>query len=146
VNISNWLHDNLRALAGAAARTLRVDVEEVEAMIEELEIDRFGLNYDFIEAQGLTWIDNLETGSGGDLASPRHPDHFKPYVQDYLRRYGSRKCEANALVVRPEAGRKLCADWINRYVTAEDVAAFEESLKEERQEFADALAERFNLD
>lgn len=76
----------------------------------DLAIDRFGLNYDFIEANGLTWIDNLITGSqrGLDLASPSHPNHYLPYVQEYLATYGGRKCEANALVVRPAEARELC--------------------------------------
>jgi hypothetical protein len=50
-----------------------------------LIIARFGFDYDFIEANGLTWIDNLETSSGKSLADPRHCDHRKPYVQEYLR-------------------------------------------------------------
>ena len=33
-------------------------------LMGHLTVDRFGLNYDFIEEQNLTWIDNLETGSG----------------------------------------------------------------------------------
>jgi hypothetical protein len=76
---------------------------------DNLEIERFGLNADFIRRHRLTWIDNLITGSGGNLADPRHPDHFKPYVQNYIHEFGARKVEANALVVRPEAGRKLCS-------------------------------------
>jgi hypothetical protein len=46
-----------------------------------LIIDRFGLNYDFIEANNLTWIENLITGSGGNLADPGHPNFHLPYVQ-----------------------------------------------------------------
>ena len=76
----------------------------METFVDEIISDRFGLNYNFIEANHLTWIDNLETSSGGDLASTRHPDHSKPYVQDYLARFGGRKCEANALVVTPDRG------------------------------------------
>lgn len=90
-----------------------------------LEIDRFGLNADFIRKHRLTWIDNLETGSGGDLGDPKHPDHSKLYVQDYLRRFGARKVEANALVKRPQAGRKLCRDTILKYVPAEAVDHYE---------------------
>ena len=33
-----------------------------------LTIHRFGLNYDFIVENNYTWIDNLITGSGGELA------------------------------------------------------------------------------
>ena len=93
LNISGFLRSNLADLSGAVGWSP-----------DNLIIDRFGLNFDFIEAQGLTWIDNLETGAGGRLDDPRHPDHDKAYVQDYLRRFGVRKVEANALVARP-AGR-----------------------------------------
>ena len=37
-----------------------------------LNIERFGLNYDFIVANKLSWIDNLITASGKDLADPSH--------------------------------------------------------------------------
>jgi hypothetical protein len=92
---------------------------------DDLIVDRFGLNFDFIQAEGLSWSDNLVTSSGEDLASPNHPDHFKPYVQDYLARYGARKVEANALVVRPEAGRRLCLEAVRRYVPDPVLADFE---------------------
>ena len=36
-------------------------------------IDRFGLNLDFIQANNLSWIDNLITGSGKSL-----DDHEPP--------------------------------------------------------------------
>ncbi len=77
------------------SETIRKNLEQV-AEIEwengdagydpaDLEITRFGLNYDFIQANGYTWIDNLITGSGKDLASPKHPNFNLPYVQNYLR-------------------------------------------------------------
>ena len=92
---------------------------------DDLIVDRFGLNFDFIQAEGLSWSDNLVTSSGEDLANPNHPDHFKPYVQDYLARFGARKVEANALVVRPEAGRRLCLEAVRRYVPDPVLADFE---------------------
>src|SRR5215472_1962000 len=99
---------------------LRANFEELERAVgwspRYLIIDRFGLDYNFIERNGLTWIENLATGSGKSLADPKHPDHFKAYVQTYLRRFGARKVEANALVARPEAGRELCRQAILRYV------------------------------
>jgi hypothetical protein len=98
-----------------------------------LTVDRFGLNADFIRRHRLTWIDNLITGSGGNLTDKKHPDHFKPYVQDYLKRFGARKVEANALVVRPEAGRKLCRDAILHYVPAVAVARYELRLSRVRE-------------
>ena len=95
---------------------------------ENLIVDRFGLNYDFIRDNRLTWIDNLETGGKSkehvnDLAHPSHPDSNKEYVQSYLAQYGPRKVEANALVVVPEAGRKLCLDSILRWLPDQDAPA-----------------------
>jgi hypothetical protein len=111
---------------------LRSNMEDLASGIgwhpDNLKIERFGLNADFIEQHRLTWIDNLETGSGGRLDDPRHPDHFKPYVQDYLQRFGARKVEANALVVRPEAGQKLCRDTILRYVPIDAVERYQRKL------------------
>jgi hypothetical protein len=116
---------------------IRSNMAELEAAVgwapENLIIDRFGLNFDFIEQQDLTWIERLETGSGKDLADPRHADHRKPYVQDYLRRFGPRKVEANALVVRPEAGRELCRQAILRYLPEDAPAQYQATLEPERE-------------
>src|SRR5690606_12998175 len=46
---------------------------------DHLVVDRFGLNFDFIEEHRLSWIGNLETGSGGNLASPDHASHDRAY-------------------------------------------------------------------
>lgn len=95
-----------------------------------MTIERFGLNADFIRQHRLSWIDNLATSAGRyPLSDPRHPDHRKPYVQDYLHQFGARKVEANALVVRPEAGRRLCRQAILRYVPAVAVANFQARLE-----------------
>lgn len=98
----------------------------------DLEIDRFGLNRDFIDAHGLTWIDNLITGSGKDLGSPSHKNYRLPYVRDYLRAHGRRKCEANALVVNPDAGRRLMREAIEKWI-GEDAA---DRFADRRAEFA----------
>jgi hypothetical protein len=83
---------------------------------DNLIIERFGLTFDFIEQHSLTWIDNLETGDGKRLDDEKHRNHFKPYAQNYIRQFGARKVEANALVVRREEGRKLCRQAILRYI------------------------------
>ncbi len=101
---------------------------------DNLIIDRFGLNYEFIQEHNLTWIDNLETGSGQRLDDQNHPDHDKAYVQDYIRRYGVRKVEANALVVRPDAGRELCRQAILRYIDTDLIGIYEERLTSAREE------------
>jgi hypothetical protein len=110
---------------------------------ENLIIDRFGLNADFIAANGLAWIDNLETGSGGDLSDPRHRDHKHYYVQDYLRRFGARKVEANALVVRPKEGRMLCQQAILRYLPEDAITAYRERLAEVQEKVKIAVHNRW---
>ena len=127
---------------------LRANFEELERAVgwspRYLIIDRFGLDYNFIERNGLTWIENLATGSGKSLADPKHPDHFKAYVQTYLRRFGARKVEANALVARPEAGRELCRQAILRYVPGNAIAKYEARLAALREELRQALIERMS--
>ena len=128
LNISDFLRSNMEELA-----------EAVGWCPDDLEIDRFGLNYDFIEEYGLTWIDNLQTSSKRHLDDPRHHDHNKPYVQDYLARFGARKVEANALVVRPEAGRELCRQAILRYLDEDAPERYQASLKPRRAQLQEAL-------
>jgi hypothetical protein len=115
---------------------------------KNLIIDRFGLNYDFIITNNLTWIDNLETNSGRDLrisyycynegCRKQYPEGTRkclncgkklyvqpPFVRDYITDYCTlpdgtihpRKCEANALVVAPEQGRRLCREVIEKYLS-----------------------------
>jgi hypothetical protein len=105
---------------------------ELEAAVgwspRNLTFERFGLNADFIEAHGLTWIDGLKTASGQDLGDPKHKHHHLDYVQDYIARFGKRKVEANALVVRPDAARLLCQQAIEKYLDLPAIAAYHASL------------------
>ena len=56
---------------------------------DNLKIDRFGLNKDFIKRHNLTWIENLRTAEGEyPLDDKRHRDHYKDYVQNYLEEHG----------------------------------------------------------
>lgn len=84
----------------------------------EFEVVNIGLTEQQIDDLGLMRIENLETGGGRDLSDPRHPDHNKPYVQDYISRFGVWKCEANALVGNPREARDLLASAINRFIPA----------------------------
>jgi hypothetical protein len=122
LRISEFLRSNLEELADAVGWHPR-----------KLHIERFGLNYKFIQAQHLTWIDNLETGSGERLDDPDHNDHDKFYVQSYLTQFGARKVEANALVTRPAAGRALCRAAILKYVPAHAPDRYEKQLRTERE-------------
>jgi hypothetical protein len=128
----------------AISKTLRSNLKDLAQAVQwspdDLTIDRFGLNLDFIEEQGLTWIENLATAAGKyPLDDPRHRDHSKPYVQDYLRRFGVRKVEANALVVRPEAGRNLCRQAILKYVSRPILRAYQRRLGVIQDEVRDHL-------
>ena len=101
---------------------------------DNLIIERFGLNFDFIERHRLSWINNLATSHGKfPLNDPRHADHGKPYVQTYLEKFGARKVEANALVVRPEAGRDVCRSAILQDVSTRAARAYERDLQKVRE-------------
>lgn len=111
----------------------------------DLIIDPFGLKYDFIEANNLTWIDNLITGSGKNLADPSHPNYHHVYVQEYLGKIGVRKCEANAILPRPDEAKELCIKAIEKYLGNDALARFavkRKKVKDEMMEFR----ERTGLD
>lgn len=112
---------------------------------EDLIIERFGLNYDFIEDNNLTWIDNLITGSGKNLADPTHKNYHMAYVQEYLYTVGERKCEANAIVTMPDAARELVREAIEKYVGPDARDRFEEKRQAVRDEF-DKFLEETELD
>jgi hypothetical protein len=110
---------------------------------KDLIIDRFGLNYDFIQEHGFAWIDNLITGSGKNLADPGHKNHKMPYVQQYLREVGERKCEANAIVVLPDVAQELVASAIESYLGESAIYRFE-AKRDKVEEELDLFLENSN--
>jgi hypothetical protein len=100
---------------------------------DNLHLDRFGLDYATIERLNLIWINNLITNKGLRLDDPKHPDHNKPYVQDYIAQFGVRKVEANALLRDPRAGRAICRKAILRYVKPRGIRAFEAAVEPQRR-------------
>jgi len=126
---------------------------------KNLKIDPFGLKYDFIIANKLTWIDNLFTARKGrylakvvdgkivqgktDKGRP-HPNFHLPYVQDYLKKYGVRKCEANALIIIPDESKALCRQAIEKYLGDDAEERFSEKREEVKQTF-DEFRERTGL-
>ena len=90
----------------------------------------------------MTWIDNLITGGKKDLSDPSHPNHHLPYVQEYINNYGVRKCEANALVIRPEQGKQLCRNAIEHYLGHDAIYRFQEKRKAIKDEVNEFLEER----
>lgn len=134
----------------AISDAIRQNLADMAAAVgwrpDNLIIDRFGLNHDFIVANNLPWIDNLITSSGKSLGDLRHPDHYKPHVQSYLAKYGVRKVEANALVIIPQEGRKLCEDSILRWLGDSSAPErFETKLAPARTELAQVLAELLRM-
>jgi hypothetical protein len=134
INISNTIAKNFDDLSQATGWTS-----------ENLIIDRFGLNYDFIQDNNLSWVNNLITGSGEDLASPSHKNHNDMWVQDYISKYGVRKVEANALITRIEAGRDLFSDTLAKYLDGEGIRKYEKDLKSERERVAGLVLEKMKL-
>jgi hypothetical protein len=124
LHITEMIRKNLEDLRNARSD----DSGPIDWSPDNLVIIRFGLNKDFIDRHDLTWIDNLETSSGMQLDDPDHNDNGKAYVQDYIAEFGVRKCEANALVARPEIGRQLCRDAILEHIPADAVERYTRKL------------------
>lgn len=130
---------------------------------ENLIIDRFGLNLDFIQDNGFTWIDNLITGSKGYIAAVEdgkivqgktkqgrpHPNFNMPYTQEYLKTVGVRKCEANVIVTLPHMARELCTKSIEQYLGQDALMRFKakrEAIKKEFDEWARETGIKDKLD
>lgn len=133
------------------SETLRKNLEDISDVTwgdgvrgynpENLIIDRFGLQYEFIQKNKLTWIDNLITGSGKNLASPNHPNFDLPYLQTYLKKVGERKCEANSVVVVPDMGRKMYIKAIEKYLGKDSLDRFKKKRAAVRAEIDEVLEE-----
>ncbi len=104
-----------------------------EDLLPALEMDslpymtfiRVGLNKQDIDELGLVWIDGLETSSGKDLSKPTHPQFKNKDVQEYLLKYGARKCEANALLKDPKAAMAIMEKALQEFITAETFKRYE---------------------
>lgn len=149
--------------------TIRKNLEQVSMVTFEdgfdgydpqnLIIERFGLNYDFIVANNYTWIDNLES-QGGELArvvngqivaglkstnsrrpGEEHQNFNLPYLQNYLKNYGVRKCEANAIVTTPTAARDLIRKEIERWLGKGALRRFEAKREVVRKDYNIILEE-----
>ena len=107
---------------------------------DNLIVDHFGLSYEFIQANNLTWIDNLKTGSGKyPLDDTRHADHKKDYVQNYINAYGVRKCEANAILPIGHLAAAECEKAIQKYLGEDPFETYHQKLEEIRLETKRAL-------
>ena len=123
----------------------------------DLIIDRFGLEYEFISDNNLTWIDNLATSSGKDMSKSSYCYncniqydegtrkrrtcgkglYIQPqFVRDYVATYGVRKCEANALVVIPDQAKQLAQDAIIKYLGLESFSRMKAKRDKIKRQFA----------
>lgn len=127
-------------------RNMLAEIKAVKWTPDNLIIERFGLNYDLIQDAGLSWIDTLETSSGGDLANTKHPDHFKPYVQEYIKKYGARKCEANALVTRSNIAEELITSTLNKYIPDDSLDEYNQKLKAVQLEVKQFVYQNIGID
>lgn len=94
-----------------------------------LIIDPFGLDRKTIDEYNLTWIEGLTTSSGKDMTKGDLYKQYKQRVDDWIYRnrdhYGGKaKVEANAIVARPDVGRRLCREAIERYLGDDALARF----------------------
>ena len=115
----------------------------------DFDVVNVGLTEAQIDRMGLMKINNLETGGGKDLSDSRHPDHFKPYVQDYLANFGVWKCEANALVGNPQKAMDMLEDAITQYIPAEhpdDIEAKNEPAQDAVREEISRLVQNWTFD
>jgi len=131
LRISKFLYDNLDQLKNIEWENGTKGYDPAN-----LTIERFGLNYNLIKRYHLTWIDNLITGSGKNLADTHHKNHHMQYVQEYLEKYGIRKCEANAIVKEPGIGCALCNATIEKYLGKDAQDRFKKKRKEIDTEFS----------
>jgi hypothetical protein len=145
LQISDKLRNNLRTIEAAT------DYDP-----SDLIIDRFGLNKEFIDDNNLVWIDNLISASGKDGSKSSYcyrcdlqnekgalkcrkcnkGVYVQPqFVSDYIDEIGVRKCESNALVVRPTQGRRLAEDAIIKYLGLDSLSRFEAKRNKVREDF-----------
>lgn len=115
----------------------------------KLLIMRFGLDADFINKHKLSWINNLVTGSKGYIAAMvngkivqgktkagrPHPNFKMEYAQEYLRKFGVKKCEANAIVPKPRMARELVESAIKQFLGEDALDRF----AEKRQKVVDEV-------
>ena len=100
---------------------------------DNLIVDKFGLTFEFIEENHLTWIDNLITGSGKKASEKTQ------YVKDYVEKYGRRKCEANAILPIGHIAVRHCEDTILKYLTEGCFENYDEKIEERREEVKEIM-------
>ena len=111
-----------------------------------LIVKRIGLSYNFIQNNNLTWVDNLLTGSGKDMSNPNHEFYKKNVygVREYIAKYGVRKCEANAIVIVPELGRKMLQDAVDEFLGKDAYKSYLLSLETGQSRAKELIKDKLN--
>jgi len=63
-----------------------------------------------------------------------HKNFKMPYLQEYIRNFGIRKCEANAIVPMPEEARELVEDTIIEFVGEDALERFNEKMYQVKED------------
>ena len=120
LHISEFLRSNLEDMARAVGWSP-----------DNLVIDRFGLDYDFIERHGLTWIENLATVKGRvparRQAAPRSLQALRSGLlarSTVCARLSPTRCSRCRKI-----GRELCRQAILKYVPANAPRNYRKKLK-----------------
>jgi hypothetical protein len=117
---------------------------------ENLIVDHFGITFDFIEEHNLTWIDNLTTASNRNLGT-LYDKHLNgetdkkgkallyPYEIEYIKAYGKRKCEANAVLPIGDIAKEHCEDKILEYLGNDCFEKYDKKVKETQDNTKDVM-------
>jgi hypothetical protein len=111
-----------------------------KATTRRLRSSRFGLEYDFIIRNKLTWIDNLISGSGqGSRLAGASELPLCRISRATCARWVESKCEANSIVVVPEMGRRLCERAVLSYLGNDAEERFDAKTETARQRIDEVL-------
>ena len=127
------------------ADTLRKNIIDLEKATKwnpkNLIIDHFGLTIDFINKNGILWIDNLITGGKRNLGNlykqyKEGKENIKifDYEIKYIEKYGVRKCEANAILPIRDIAIKQCETVIIKYLGDNPFEVYNKEVKRIQQE------------
>lgn len=127
--ISDYLVKNYKDIQAATKWNPHSLVKLDDQGRRDIGIDRFGLDYDFIQEHNLTWIDNLISSSG------KKPDLKNPIITKYISEFGERKVEANAVVIIYKLARQLLTKTIEKYLGKDVLERFADKKKEIKDEY-----------
>ncbi|MFX1570665.1 MAG: hypothetical protein ACFFCV_20185 [Promethearchaeota archaeon] len=131
------------------ADTLRKNIIDLEKATKwnpkNLLIDRFGLTIEFIEQNNVLWIDNLITGGKRDLGKlyKQYKEGKEVKVYDYeieyIKRFGIRKCEANAIIPIKNVAIKNCEEILKKYLGDNPFEIYNKKIEENQKEVLDLM-------